>query len=209
MRVLVADDEPVSRRRVEALLEREGHEVIAVADGDAAWLVLQQQDAPRLAVLDWQMPGKSGIELCRLLRQADGLQPPYVIMLSACDKQADKIAGLLGGANDYITKPFDPAELKARVHVGLKMLQLQQRLSVKVAELERALGEIRRLRGLLPICSYCKKVRDDQNYWRQIDHYFTENSDLRFSHGVCPDCWQSTVAPQLKKLGKGQNGPET
>ncbi|MGE3805349.1 MAG: response regulator transcription factor [Gemmataceae bacterium] len=202
MRVLVADDDALSRRQLEALLEQDGHEVVAVADGATAWSLLQRPVGPRLAILDWLMPAKDGIEICRLMRQAEGLQPNYVIMLTSRDRQADKVAGLQSGANDYVTKPYDPAELRARVHVGRNILQLQQRLAAKVAELEHALAEIQQLRGLLPICSYCLKIRDDRNYWKQIDQYFMEHSELRFSHGVCPDCWQSTVAPQLEMFRK-------
>ena len=92
------------------------------------------------------------------------------------------------GANDYIEKPFDPVELEARVRVGERMVVLQARLNARVTELEQALAHVKRLQGLLPICSYCKKVRNEANYWEQVDSYLMTHSDLDFTHGICPAC---------------------
>src|SRR4029434_1546856 len=102
----------------------------------------------------------------------------------------------------YIVKPFEREELHARVQVGFRMLELQAALADRVRELEEALARVKQLQGLLPICSYCKKVRDDQNYWQQVETYIEGHSDAQFTHGICPDCRQKFVEPELDRLRK-------
>ncbi|MEE9466503.1 MAG: response regulator, partial [Candidatus Neomarinimicrobiota bacterium] len=104
------------------------------------------------------------------------------------------------GANDYITKPFQPQELHARVAVGIRMAELRLALQERVTDLEKALSEVKELRGLLPICSYCKKVRNDDNYWEHIERFIGEHSRAEFSHGICPDCYERHIKPQLTQL---------
>ena len=189
-----------SRRR----LADWGYEPMPAADGLQAWQALQGPDAPRLAVLDWMMPGLDGVDVCRRLRERPTAEPTYVILLTSRDAKTDVVRGLESGANDYITKPFDRAELQARVRVGRQVVELQRRLAVRVRELEEALAQVKQLRGLLPICSYCKKIRGDQNYWQRVEEYVTEHTEARFSHGICPDCWRKVVGPQLREAGLGQ-----
>lgn len=188
MRLLIAEDDAVSRRALEATLVRWGYEVLVAADGSEAWRLLQAPGAPRLAVLDWMMPGADGVELCRRLRAAEGLVPPYVILLTARNQAEDVAAGLDAGADDYVTKPFDRAELRARLRVGERTLALQQRLADRVAALEQALAHVKRLQGLLPMCAWCRKIRNDGNYWQDLESYLVEHGDTRFSHGICPEC---------------------
>ncbi len=197
MRILIADDDDVSRLAVEAMLIKRGHEVVAVADGAEAWQALQEPDAPRLVLLDWMMPEMDGLEVCRRLRQSPLGAATYVILLTAQASKDSLVTGLDAGADDYITKPFDREELRARVQVGRRILELQRNLADQVAELEKALAEVKQLSGLLPICCYCKKIRDDKNYWQQLENYIGQRSGARFSHGICPDCWQTEVVPQL------------
>jgi CheY-like chemotaxis protein len=199
MRILIAEDDPVSRRVLEATLEKFGHEVVVAAEGAAAWTALQREDAPSLAILDWMMPKLDGVEICRRVRQIPTSTPPYLILLTAKSGTEDVVAGLEAGANDYLTKPFDRAELRARVRVGAQILGLQKNLADRVSELEDALTQVKQLQGLLPICSYCKNVRDEKNYWQRIDNYLTEHADVMFSHGICPDCYREVVQPQIEK----------
>jgi DNA-binding response OmpR family regulator len=104
------------------------------------------------------------------------------------DSRQDIVAGLEAGANDYVTKPFDRSELLTRVKIGLQMVKLQSTLITRVEELDKALTEVRLLGKLLPICSYCKKIRDDKNYWQQVEGYITKHAQVQFTHGICPTC---------------------
>jgi DNA-binding response OmpR family regulator len=209
MKILIAEDDPVSRRILEAALEKDGHDIQSVVDGARAWEALERLDAPRLAILDWMMPGVDGTEICRRLRAAPPSRPTYVILLTARGRKEDVLAGLEAGADDYVTKPFDHDELRARVRVGARVVELQLALAGRVTELEEALARVRQLRGLLPICSYCKKVRDDRNYWQQVEHYVSEHTDARFSHSICPDCLERIVQPQLDRAGRSGGGGRT
>jgi sigma-B regulation protein RsbU (phosphoserine phosphatase) len=191
MKILVAEDDAVTRKILAVTLERLGWDVVTANDGEAAWEAfetLKGESAPELAVLDWMMPGIEGIEICRRLRATPGFELVYVILLTSRGDREDLSDGLAAGANDYIAKPFDPVELEARVRVGERMVNLQSSLAARVTELEAALGEVRALQGLLPICSYCKKVRNEANYWEQVDSYLTSHSSLELTHGICPVC---------------------
>lgn len=201
MKILIAEDDPVSRRVLAATLTKFGYEVAMAVDGAQAWALLQHEDAPQLAILDWMMPELDGVELCRRVRLIPTATPPYLILLTAKTGKEDVVAGLDAGANDYLTKPFDREELRARVQVGAHVLELQKTLATRVAELEAALERVKQLQGLLPICSYCKLIRDDQNYWQRLDSYLMEYSEVQFSHGICPDCYEKVVQPQLNQMG--------
>jgi DNA-binding response OmpR family regulator len=197
MKILIAEDDPVSRRLLEATLGKWGHEVIVTRDGAEAWDALQGSEPPRLLILDWMMPGADGPELCRRLRErADGASF-YVLLLTAKSQKDDIVAGLKAGADDYVVKPFHPEELRARVQNGCRILDLQRSLSQRIADLERALAEVRTLSGLLPICAYCKKVRDGERYWQSVEEYIARRSGAQFSHAVCPECFEQVVKPQL------------
>jgi len=190
VRILIAEDDAVSRKILEAKLAKWGYSVVVTCDGNQAWHFLKQQDAPELAILDWMMPGMDGPEVCRMLRTLSKPDPTYVLLLTARDRREDILEGLQAGADDYVIKPFDPDELQARVQVGVRIVSLQRALAERVRELEAALSQVKRLQGLLPICSYCKKIRNDQNYWQQVDGYLSEHSGARFTHGICPECFE-------------------
>jgi CheY-like chemotaxis protein len=197
MKVLIAEDDPVSRRVLVATLDKFGYEVVVASDGAEAWAALQLADAPRLAILDWMMPEMDGVELCRRVRDLPTTTPPYLILLTAKSGKENIVRGLEAGANDYLTKPFDRAELHARVQVGAHVLELQGNLAARVCELEAALSQVKHLQGLLPICSYCKKIRDEQNYWHRVENYISEHAEVSFSHGICPACYDDVIQPQL------------
>jgi two-component system cell cycle response regulator len=128
MKVLIAEDDSISRRMLETFLLKWGYQVTAVTDGEEAWTVLQSDDAPRLAVLDWMMPGRDGVDVCRALRQREGRAYVYVILLTARGQREDVVQGLDAGADDYVTKPFDPFELRARLRAGRRIVELQEQL---------------------------------------------------------------------------------
>jgi DNA-binding response OmpR family regulator len=188
MQVLIADDDPVLRFALRQHLEQWSFEVVECVDGNEAWQAMHDPSPPLLAIIDWSMPGIDGPTICHDLRELPALAGMYVILLTSNASRQDVIAGLESGADDYIIKPFDWDELRARVRIGSRIVGLQQALGVRVNELQQALGSVRTLSGLLPICAYCKRIRDDQDYWKQIEHYLSEHSNARFSHGICPDC---------------------
>ncbi len=188
MKILIAEDDSVSRRLLQAALVKWGYDVTVTADGRAAWEVLQSADPPRLLILDWLMPEMDGIEVCREVRRTEALKSAYIILLTSRGSKEDLIQGLEGGADDYVTKPFDHGELRARVQVGARVVGLQHTLAQRVQELEEAINSVKTLQGLLPICCYCKKIRDDGNYWHRVESYISGHANVRFSHGICPDC---------------------
>jgi phosphoserine phosphatase RsbU/P len=200
MRILIAEDDPTSRLLLEIHLKKWGHEPVATADGAAAWEMLQREDAPALAILDWMMPGLDGVEICRRARARADARPLYIILLTARADRRDTVEGLGAGADDYVTKPFDGSELRARVGAGVRVVTLQSELAARVAELEQALARVDQLHGILPICSYCKKVRNDSDSWQQVEAYVSAHSTVRFSHGVCPQCVKTIVQPELDEL---------
>lgn len=208
MPILVADDDVVSTRVLEATLRHWGHEVAVARDGLAAWEILRREDAPKLAIIDWMMPGLEGPEVCRRVRALARSSPTYMILLTAKGKPDDVVLGLDSGADDFVTKPFDRQELRSRIRVGERVVGLHEAMEERVKELETALSQVKQLKGLLPICAYCKKVRDDRNYWQRVETYIAAHSDARFSHGICPDCWKDVVEPDLAAGGfKEAGGP--
>ena len=195
MRALIADDDRATTEILSKTLQQFNIDVTVAHDGNAAWDLLGAGDGPSLAIFDWMMPGADGVELCRRIRENSSLAHMYVILLTGRDSRADIVAGLDAGPHDYVVKPFDVEELRARINVGIRVLMLQERLAERVAELQSALSNVKQLSGLLPICSYCKRIRNDQNYWEQVDRYVAQHSEAQFSHGICPECFKTVIAP--------------
>ena len=188
MKTLIAEDDSVSRRLLQAALQKWGFEVTVTTQGREAWEALQQPGAPSLLILDWLMPEIDGVEICRRIRASEALKSSYVILLTSRGSKEDIVEGLEAGADDYVTKPFDHGELRARVQVGARVIGLQNALAERVHQLEEAIASVKTLQGLLPICCYCKKIRDDGNYWHRVESYISGHANVRFSHGICPDC---------------------
>lgn len=199
MKILVAEDDPISRRLLVVSLARWGYEVVECADGQEAWEQLQAE-APQLAILDWMMPELDGIELCRRVRSTPATRSIYILLLTAKGEKDDIVTGLEAGADDYLTKPFDRDELRARVRSAERMVDLHQNLADRVRELEEALAQVKQLEGIIPICCYCKRVRDDEKFWRRVEEYVSAHSGCDFSHGICPECWTSVVQPQMLEM---------
>jgi DNA-binding response OmpR family regulator len=153
------------------------------------------------------MPGLTGLQLCNLVHEAPDADLKYLILLTAKGEKADIVRGLAAGANDYVTKPFDKDELRARVDVGVRMIQLQIRLADRIRELQEALAHVNQLKGIIPICAQCKKIRDDQNYWQRVEKYIAKNVDAKFTHGLCPDCAEAVRVEADEMAAAGDQPP--
>lgn len=192
MKILAAEDDPVSRAVLRRALHRLGHEVIEASDGEAAWRLLQGESV-RVIVSDWQMPGADGLDLCRRVRGRVGVEYVYFILLTSSDAtEENQRAAADAGVDDFLTKPLDVMELWTRLRVAERIL--------------RYTTQVRQLEELMPICTYCKKIRDDQNYWQQIEGYINERTGSEFSHSICPDCYTRVVIPELEKLRQSSSG---
>jgi phosphoserine phosphatase RsbU/P len=205
-RVLVAEDDPTCSRILEVSLGKWGYAPVSYASGRDAWEALQQPDAPSLAILDWMMPGMDGVEICQRARQRAEIKGMYIILLTTRSSKEDVVEGLWSGADDYVVKPFNIQEMRARVLVGTRVLTLQRTLADRVAELERAASNIKQLQGLLPMCAYCKSIRNDQNYWERVEQYISEHSGAQFTHGICPSCYEKVMADLQAERGKSRAG---
>jgi phosphoserine phosphatase RsbU/P len=195
MKVLVAEDESITRELLGVHLGKWGYDPILCDDGNEAWRLLQGDDPPRLVLLDWMMPGMDGPAVCRNIR--DFVKAPYIytILLTHKNSKEDIVAGLNSGADDYVIKPFDPHELRLRISVGSRIIELESKLTAATARLETAnaqlvdaLDRVKKLSGLLPICCSCKKIRTDRGDWQEIEQYIRERSEADFTHGLCTEC---------------------
>jgi DNA-binding response OmpR family regulator len=192
VKILAAEDDPVSRAVLRRALHRLGHEVIEAGDGEAAWRLLQGESV-RVIVSDWQMPGADGLDLCRRVRGRVGVEYVYFILLTSSDAtEENQRAAADAGVDDFLTKPLDVMELWTRLRVAERIL--------------RYTTQVRQLEELMPICTYCKKIRDDRNYWQQIEGYINERTGSEFSHSICPDCYTRVVIPELEKLRQSSSG---
>lgn len=187
MKVLLAEDDPHSLDFLQVRLRHWGYEVVTASNGLDALEVLRTE-APPLALLDWMMPRLDGVEVCRRAREDPELEGRYLVLVTARADVEDRIHGLEAGADDYLVKPVDVAELRSRLRVGERVVRLQNRLATQVQELQAALDQVKTLEGLIPICSYCKNVRNEEDYWERVEQYLTSRSEARFSHGICPSC---------------------
>jgi sigma-B regulation protein RsbU (phosphoserine phosphatase) len=192
MKILAVEDDAVARAVLRQALRRLGHEAIEAADGEEAWELLQKEPV-RVVVSDWLMPRLDGLELCRRVRARPDAEYSYFILLTGNDATADNQREAAdAGVDDFLTKPLNFDELWNRLRVAERIL--------------RYATQVKQLEEMLPICSYCKKIRDDQNYWQQIEGYINERTGSEFSHSVCPDCYQRVIVPELESL-KVKPGP--
>lgn len=190
MKILAVEDDPVARAILRQALQRLGHEVIDARDGVEA-LQLLEKEPVRVIVSDWMMPEMDGLGLCRAVRGRVGADYVYFILLTGRTADVDnQREAIEAGVDDFLTKPLNLQEIWMRLRVAERIL--------------RYATEVRQLEAFLPICGYCKKVRDDQNYWQQIESYINERTGTDFSHSVCPDCYQRVVMPELDKLRAAQ-----
>jgi sigma-B regulation protein RsbU (phosphoserine phosphatase) len=186
VKILAVEDDAVSRAVLRQALRRLDHEVIEAADGEEAWRKLQDEPV-RVVVSDWMMPRMDGLDLCRRIRSMPGKDYTYFILLTSRDAtEENQRAAADAGVDDFLTKPLDLPELWTRLRVAERILHYTT--------------QVRQLEELLPICSYCKKIRDDQNYWQQMEGYINERTGSEFSHSVCPDCYTNVLIPEIEKI---------
>ncbi len=185
--ILVVDDTPANLHLLRQIMGARGLTVRCAPDGARA-VKYARSNPPDLILLDIKMPGMDGFEVMQALQADDITRQIPVIFLSALHDVIDKVKALSLGGIDYITKPFQEEEVLARIQVHLRLRSLQRSLEEKNAQLEEALSKVKQLTGLLPICAHCKKIRDDQGYWHQIEIYIREHSEAEFSHALCPRC---------------------
>lgn len=178
----------MSRRLLETHLNQWGFGVVSTSDGVECLAAFEAEEGINLAILDWMMPGLEGPEVCRKIKATPGSPFVYVMMLTALTEKEHIVKALSTGADDYLAKPWNPAELEARVRAGLRIVKLESTLRRKIANLQGALDHVEQLRGILPICAWCHKIRDDSDYWRSVEEYFETYSKTQFTHSICPDC---------------------
>ena len=180
--VLVVDDDAVARAQLRALLRAAGYEVSLAEHGREAWDALQLARIP-VVISDWYMPEMDGPELCRRIRARRDQPYVYFILVTSRGGKEQYLAGMRAGADDFITKPVDADQLCARLTVAERILSVRR--------------ELQQLEGLLPICAYCKRIRDEQENWGSLEGYIEQRSEAQFSHGICPECYAKHVQPQL------------
>lgn len=190
-KLLIVDDIPENLTILYRILHDE-YEIIGANSGQEALKLLPIHN-PDLILLDIMMPEMSGYEVCRIIKEQDNFRHTPIIFVTALVEEADEAKGFALGAVDYITKPFKPTILKHRICTHLELKFQKDELAHKNRELEAALANVKELTGLLPICMYCKKIRDDKGYWNQLETYISEHSEALFSHGICPDCFEKEM----------------
>lgn len=183
MNILIAEDDAVARATLDAVLKGFGYDVTAAEQGAEAWADLQLGHFP-IVISDWEMPELSGPDLCRRIRTRNEARYTYFILVTATGGKQRYLEGMDAGADDFITKPVDMEELRARLKGAERMLGLRH--------------HVQQLEGLLPICAYCKRIRDANENWESIEQYVEARSEAQFSHGYCPDCYAKHVRPQIE-----------
>ena len=179
MKILIAEDDPVSAKILQFTLENSGHQVIVAAHGKAAWDYFDREPV-RVIVSDWMMPEMDGIELCAKVRARPKTDYTYFILLTAIHTGRENLRKAMdAGVDDFLTKPLDREGIMMRLRVAERIIEFTQ--------------QIRQLKELIPICMYCKKVRDDSNYWQAVETYIAHHTGSSFSHGICPDCFEKHV----------------
>jgi phosphoserine phosphatase RsbU/P len=198
MKILLAEDDYTSRLMLQVVLEKWKYTVITAEDGSDAWEKINSTDHVQIAILDWEMPKLDGLELCQKIRALERKTPAYIIMLTGRDTKDDIVHGLDAGADDYITKPFDEHELRARIRVAERMVRVQESLASTVDELSQALEHVDTLQGILPICMHCHGIRSDDEAWYRLEKYIENHTMAKFSHSICPACMAKHYADETR-----------
>jgi DNA-binding response OmpR family regulator len=206
--VLVTDDSPQILLLSTALLRRAGYEVLEASTGQEC-LDAVRVHHPDLVLLDVMLPDMTGVQVCREIKNDKSLDDIFVILASGVQISSEHQAeGLDIGADGYIIRPISNKEFLARVQAGERIKRAEDALREKerqqqtlISQLKEALAEIKTLKGRIPICATCKKIRDDEGYWNQLETYISEHTDAVFTHGICPECLEQARA-EMKGLFK-------
>ncbi|PKN76469.1 MAG: response regulator [Deltaproteobacteria bacterium HGW-Deltaproteobacteria-10] len=200
--VLIVDDDIVNIKILGSALIAEYEILFALSAQEGINSAISNQ--PDIILLDILMPLMDGYEACRLLKEDERTRDIPVIFITAKDSEEDEAKGFDVGGVDYITKPFSLIVAKARINTHISLNLTSQELASKniilaarLEELEKVRKEIKDIESIIPICSYCKKIRDDKNYWEQLESYMYKYSEMKFSHSICPDCYEQHIIPQL------------
>ena len=184
MRILVVEDDFDARQMLQVLLQLEGHSVVTAGNGNEGWNAFLNGKFS-VVLSDWLMPESDGLDLCRKIRKLGAAHYPYIILLTALQGKTNYLEAIHAGADDFVSKPYDPEVLTSRLLVAERIVSLQDR--------------VKHLEGILSTCMYCKKIRDERNHWVSIESYITLRSEASFSHGVCPECYENIVQPELDR----------
>ncbi len=198
MKILLVEDDKILREILKNELKKHFQFEIVETESGIQAVNLSKDEEVKIVILDWELPDLDGIKVLNFLRKIYRKSYLYIIMLTGRNKKKDIIYGLNQGADDYLGKPFDLKELIARIKVGKRTILILDTLREKIIALENSIEEINILKGLLPICSYCKSIRVDENYWQKLEDYLLKKTGLKFSHGVCPECYSKHIEPRLK-----------
>jgi sigma-B regulation protein RsbU (phosphoserine phosphatase) len=189
VKILIAEDEFTTRMMVQVCLENWGYRVESVTNGEEAWAKLQKPDAPHIAILDWEMPKLDGIEVCRRVKEMEIENPTYIILLTSRDSKTDIVRGFDAGADDYMTKPFNDDELRARTRVAERLVRTQSSLSESVTELREALNQLEILERGVEVCGACRKIFNRYDgEWYSFEDILNNNTDPHFVINTCPEC---------------------
>jgi DNA-binding response OmpR family regulator len=193
MRTLIAADRH-TRLLVAGALEPFNLEIVLARDGSHAWELLQRDNDIAMVIVDRAAGGIDGLELCRRLRQHEATSGVYALLLTQCHEGSEVVAAFEAGADDHARNPPEADELRSRVRIALRILSLQRRLRDRIRELQARSSE---LHGLMPICSYCKQVHPDDEQWLEVDEYIARHSDMKFTHHICPRCFDAAVKERI------------
>lgn len=185
--ILIVEDHPSTRRLLQDILAQE-YQVLVASNGQEALDMVRGTPSIDLVLLDIIMPGLNGYEVCQKLKENEELRDIPVIFLTIMEEDHDEARGFAVGVADYIIKPISRLRLMARVKNQLALRQKQRELEQKNLELQTALDQIKVLHGILPICSFCKQIRNDRGAWQRLEEYIQNHSEAEFSHSVCPKC---------------------
>lgn len=188
MKILIAEDDDLTRRLLREQLTALGHQVVESGDGVQAW-DLFQHDPVRVIIPDWRMPDMDGLALCRKVRAHPQTAYTYVILLTGTyTSKQNYYEAMEAGVDAFMTKPFNEEDLLVHLRVAERIINFH--------------AQVRELKRLLPICMYCKKIRHDQDYWQEVESYMRANTGTDFTHGICPECYESRVRPELHAMRK-------